>query len=166
MTESNIEKYFKLMKKYKSEKMEEILMGKYTEIKENIKKQEGLALEAHLSIDGILSVGYGRNFSINPKINQKIADYLFELDFAAAKKKCDRFCDYYGIKINLAREGVLINMFFSTKYQEINALRKFISALKKQNYVSAAMEMLDSKWASRVKKNRAFALANIMEKGA
>lgn len=61
------------------------------------------------------------------------------------------------------RQMVLIDMAFMG-YKKLLGFKKMLAALARHDYLKAADEMLDSKWATQVK-GRADELAGIMESG-
>jgi lysozyme len=63
-----------------------------------------------------------------------------------------------------ARQDVIINMAFNLGFKRLFKFVDMWSAIDKEDYDTAANEMLDSKWAKQVK-GRAIRLAEIMRKG-
>lgn len=66
--------------------------------------------------------------------------------------------------LSQARQEVLINMMFNLGRPRFSKFVKFWAAMEKQDYETAADEMLDSKWAKQVR-NRAIELADKMRVG-
>ena len=63
--------------------------------------------------------------------------------------------------ISEARQGVLIEMCFNMGIYNLLKFEKMIRALRLEDYKSASLQMLDSKWAKQVGQ-RAHRLAVIM----
>ena len=59
---------------------------------------------------------------------------------------------------------VCVNMAFNLGMPRLNKFKKMWSAIEDEDYDHAAVEMLDSRWASQVK-GRATKLANAMHNG-
>ena len=134
------------------------------DIRQMIKKHEGCVLEVYNDTEGIPTVGYGHALLPGSKITLLVADILFNYDYETAVQDYNRFCAKYNISVNYTRKSVLINMFF-IGYSRVCGFKKMVAALQRADYSTAAMEMLDSKWANKQAKGRAYELARIMEKG-
>ena len=67
-------------------------------------------------------------------------------------------------ELDEARQMVCINMAFNLGMPRLNRFKKMWAAIHKGDYGTAALEMLDSKWADQVK-GRALRLSNIMKTG-
>lgn len=104
-----------------------------------------------------------KEYSKIKSISEMICYMIFEDDISETKLLLDK--QFYWFKdLDLARKWVLINMCFNLG---IGGLLKFTVTLyhiQQGNYASAAIEMLNSKWAEQVK-NRAKRLANVVKTG-
>lgn len=108
---------------------------------------------------GHLTIGIGRNLS-DRGISQSEALYLLDEDVAYFTHKLN----YYLISFNYLSENrkiALIDMCFNLGIQGLLNFKEMISALDVHDYVRAADEMLNSKWAKQVGE-RAVKLASIM----
>lgn len=133
--------------------------------KDLIKKHEGLRLEPYLCSAGVLTVGYGHTKEPVHTITQEQADQLLDDDFNEVLKDLSKypFNEVYP-HLDEVRQAVLENMMFNLGYARFSQFRRFLFALKYENYGLAAKEMLDSKWACQVK-GRAVELARMMKSG-
>lgn len=131
--------------------------------RELIKQQEGLRLTVYYDSEGIPTVGFGHALLPGSPITRLVADILFNLDYEIAEGDYARFSRAYSITLDPVREGVLTNMFFNMGYRRVCSFKKMIKALQKEDYQTAALEMLDSKWAVQVK-GRARRLADRMRR--
>ena len=109
-----------------------------------------------------LTIGYGRlvDSRLGGGISQQEAEYLLANDVKNCLKILSKEIDAWS-ELSENRKIVLINMYFNLG----NRLFKFknmLNALHAKNYVEAADQMLDSKWAEQVK-GRAQDLAHIMK---
>ncbi|MGL5648293.1 MAG: glycoside hydrolase family protein [Clostridium sp.] len=161
-------------------------------MKEQLVKQlirhEGLKLKAYICPAGKLTIGVGRNLEgrgITPEESKKIfGAYLSKKEYVKRFKKegiskenalylldndienCEfdlRKNPFYNLQ-NQVRREVLINMCFNLGYGGLLGFRKFLAAMEKKDYPTAAKEMLDSKWAKQVK-GRAIELRDQILKG-
>ncbi len=124
------------------------------EIKESIKKEEGLRLNIYCDSLGNLTVGYGHLLRVGSIIPQFVADALFEFDY-------DRACkDYETLKLELdsVRRGVIIDMIFNLGIGGVKRFTKMLAHLKNKNWIQAAYELMESQYAKQVperaKRNR------------
>lgn len=126
-----------------------------------LKDDEGLSLKPYRCTSDKLTIGYGRNLE-DVGISEKEADYLLNNDVV----DCIRLLQGYAWfnSLNEARQYVIINMVFNLGLTRFLKFTETIKALKKQDYLKASLEMLDSQWAQQVK-SRATRLSNIMCKG-
>ena len=83
----------------------------------------------------------------------------FERDFDQAVHDARSFVEEESI--DPIGFGCVINMAFQLGLPRLSKFKKFKEALDKQDYVSASIEMLDSRWAKQTP-NRANELAETM----
>ncbi len=132
------------------------------DIKEFIKKNEGLRLQPYKDSKGILTIGYGHN--LNKGISLKIAEAIFEEDFEEALLVLENVLKEHNIKIeNLPDEVVkaLLDMAFNLGYK-LGDFKKMLNCIKEEDWAGALIEAMDSKWAKQVK-NRAIKIAGLFK---
>lgn len=138
--------------------------------KELIKQHEGLRLKVYQDTKGIPTIGYGHNLRESGKklveITKQQADELFEEDYKTTLVQLSRepFGSVYN-SLNTVRKAVLENMMFNMGPNKLAGFAKMLEALRRNDYVKAHDEMLDSKWVTDVG-NRAKVLAKMMLTGA
>lgn len=130
-------------------------------LKVSLIKHEGYLNQACLDGTGSIRIGVGynlseRGISDNWILNQLTEDILFFY-----KSLNDEF--YWFEVLNSDRKIVLIDMAFMG-WKKFLTFKKMFRALERENYKTAAKEMLDSKWAKDVKE-RAIILADGMRTG-
>ena len=127
-----------------------------------IRLHEGLRLKPYRDTVGKLTIGYGRNLD-DRGITQRDAETMLRDDVADTRTALITalpwFAELYG-----AREAVLIDMAFNLGPAGLLKFGRTLSAVEQGDYETAAVEMLDSKWAGQVGQ-RATRLAEMMRTG-
>ncbi len=118
-----------------------------TNLKDWIKKCEGYNSHPYLDTVGKVTIGYGRNIDDNG-ISQAEGDFLFDNDFARCERELAPFAWYVNQPQNV--QDALMNMCFNLGIGRLLGFRKMIMALTVKDYTNAALEALDSKWATQV----------------
>ena len=139
---------------------------------DQLKRHEGLRLEAYVCPAGALTIGYGHNLDQHPvpnvgeegdRISRAEADKLLELDVKACGQELDRAFPWWR-NLNEPRQAVLLNMCFNLGLTKLAKFTRMWAALESENYMRAADEMLDSQRKSDVK-GRSYELAAQMQTG-
>lgn len=129
---------------------------------EELKAHEGWRRQPYRDTVGKLSIGCGRNLD-DVGISDAEIQYLLASDILRAKAGLDRIAPWWKT-LSAGRQRVLINMCFNLGADKLAGFRNTLAAIKAGDYVKAAAEMLDSRWATQVG-SRATYLANIMRIG-
>ena len=125
---------------------------------EELKFDEGFIDEIYEDHLGLATLGVGHLILENdpefgkpvgtPISNEKIREYLNK-DIDIVCSELDRNIPWWrGLGNN--RQRVLANMCFNLGYPRFSTFKKFLEAVKNEDWETAAVEMLDSKWASQV----------------
>lgn len=130
-------------------------------LKDWIKKHEAFKSHPYLDTVGKLTIGWGRNIEDNG-ISQEEGDFLFDNDFSRCQRELAPFPWYVNQPKNV--QDALMNMCFNMGIGRLLGFKKMIMALTAKDYTKAAMEALDSKWASQVGQ-RAKDVALMMRQG-
>lgn len=112
-----------------------------------IKKHEGLRLKPYLDTVGKLTIGYGRNID-DLGITLEEAEFLLQNDLKRCRQQLAPFSWYVNQPKNV--QDALLNMCFNIGISRLLGFRKMIVALTVKDYTKAAIEALDSKWATQV----------------
>ena len=137
-------------------------MKNWQQVKNLLKKHEGLSLYLYTCPAGKKSIGYGHNIE-DRGISEEVAELLLEQDTQIAYKQVKNAVKCFD-SLSEARQYVLIDMCFNMGITKLMCFKKMLAALDKADYKTAAKEMLDSKWARQVK-SRANYLACVMQSG-
>jgi len=132
----------------------------HDEIVDMIRRHEGFRDEVYLDTEGVPTCGYGHAFIVGSHIPVEVAERLLWHDTKAAFDDYDTF----HFDLDPVRRGVIINMLFNLGRSRFSRFKKTIAALRAKDYDTAAVEMMDSKWARQVK-TRAVELSEIMRTG-
>lgn len=136
------------------------------------KNKDGLHC-AYVCPAGKLTIGYGHNLEANPvdwlgnrrTINDAEAEKLLQADLL---RMLPKVADIVGskpwAKLNLSRQGVMLNMAFNVGLRGFAGFRRMLGCVRTGDYQRAADEMLDSAWVKQVK-SRAYELARQMQTG-
>ena len=110
---------------------------------------------------GLITIGWGRNLD-GKGLSLKECQLLFDNDLhdalqgAASLPYWEQLCG--------ARQMVIVDMVFNLGLTRFLKFKKLNAALAIRDYIIAAAEMLDSRWASQVGR-RAAKLIKIMKTG-
>ena len=134
-------------------------------VTELIKQQEGLRHFVYKCSEGRYTIGYGRNVDVagGKGVSIEEAEYLLANDLKAIQSHLVNALPVY-LELNDARRAVITSMAYNLGVKGLLKFKKMISALARQDYETAADEMLDSRWAKQVKQ-RAADLAQMMSVG-
>jgi len=150
---------------------------------EKLIKHEGLRLEVYQDSLGIDTIGIGRNLKdrgITPAelewmdipnmavvhtmgITEADAMYLAETDIKIVEEELCRAHPCVE-DLDAVRQLILMDMAFNMGVPRLNKFKNMWAAVHKGDFDTAAVEMLDSRWAKQVK-GRATKLSEAMKAG-
>lgn len=96
---------------------------------------------------GNLTIGIGHNLSGRPLSDRAMAQILDD-DYEEALRDLVGFAWFKGL--NDARRAALLDLRFNVGATRFRGFERMIAALENGNFVAAAIEMFDSKWARQV----------------
>jgi lysozyme len=132
---------------------------------EQIKRHEGLVLNAYQDHLGYWTIGYGR--LIDKKrgggISEAEADYLLQNDIAGVVQALERQIPFWN-RLNEPRKAVLMNMSFQMGIAGLMKFKRTLAFIEAGQYAEAADGMMGSLWAKQTPK-RAQEMANQMRTG-
>jgi len=144
---------------------------------------EGLRLEVYKDSLGIDTIGIGRNLEDRGITKEELdwmdipnmaivhtmgiseadAMYLAENDVQIVEEELVRAHPCVN-KLDAVRQLVVMDMAFNMGVPRLCKFKNMWNAIHEENYIVAAKEMLDSRWAVQVK-SRSTKLANAMHNG-
>lgn len=139
-------------------------MSAHDNLIKQLKRHEGYRQHPYMCTAGKLTIGIGRNLE-DKGISTMEADYLLANDVQDARSDLNGLISHGArTKMGKTREAVLINMLFNIGRHRLTGFVKMLLAVEAGDYEKAAVEMLDSKWATQVGK-RAVELSAQMRTG-
>lgn len=137
-------------------------------LREMLKRHEGLELKPYQCTANRWTVGYGHNLEAHGKermesITLEEAERFLDEDIAAAESMCRTRMPYYD-DLDDVRKAVLVDMCFNLGIGGLMGFKKTLGAVAEKQYGRAAVEMLNSKWATQVGR-RAKRLSEMMAFG-
>lgn len=130
-------------------------------LRDDLIRHEALRLKPYEDSEGILTIGVGRNLE-DVGLSRDEVLYMLDNDIKSTLAECQRFSWFDGL--SQERKDVVANMMFNLGWNRFNGFKKTIAAIEAGDYNTAAVEMLDSKWARQVK-GRAVELSRRMARG-
>lgn len=131
-------------------------------LKAMLEQHEGLRLKPYTDTVGKLTIGVGRNLD-DVGISTDEAMYLLDSDIDRVTKALDKSMPWW-TSLSENRQLVLANMCFNLGIVRLLLFKDTIAAIEGGDYIEAAKEMLDSRWAIQTK-DRATELAQMMKDG-
>lgn len=142
---------------------QEVLVSK--KLEPMIKRHEGFKNRIYRDTVGVLTIGWGHALLEHSTMPPSVLEALYSADLDEAWAITEQLIKSYNVPdIGLARKFVLVDMAFNLGYMKLMQFKKMWAALAIQDYDTAAIEMLNSKWAQQVK-SRSTELADLMRRG-
>ena len=135
--------------------------GEVMDLKDRLKEHEGFEAEIYRCSAGHWTIGFGHKINAHCRISPQVADLLLDEDIHLAEL---RYLSL-GWALDRARRDVIIEMIFWFGFRGLLRFKKTIAAIEKQDWGTAANEMIDSQ-AGRNYYTRMSELAEIMRNGA
>ena len=121
---------------------------------------EGLRLMPYRCSAGKLTIGYGTTFPLS----EEEAHLLLRHRLEKVLDRCERSFPWWS-KLSPARQQVIASMCYQMGMDGLSGFKKMLAAIERNDYDTAAKEMLDSKWAKHDSPARARRLAKVMVRG-
>jgi lysozyme len=117
------------------------------DILEQLRRDEGVRNKIYTDSLGIPTIGVGRNLR-DVGLSDTEVNFLLTNDVVRVQEELDSFAWYQGL--DEVRKGALTNMAFNLGVAGLLHFPHLLAALAKADWVTAAQEMADSKWAAQV----------------
>lgn len=144
-------------------------MNPKREVMDRIKAHEGLRLAPYRDTNGYWTIGYGHKMQDVPgapfgKITISEAHVLFFEDFYRANDRYLPWKRRHCPTLDLIRSGVCVELIFWVGFRGFLKFKKMISAIERENYKRAALELYNSTLGKK-HSARAESLAVLMWEG-
>lgn len=117
-------------------------------VRAQLRIDEDVRLKPYRDSVGKLTIGVGRNLD-DKGLRPDEVNLMLDNDIIEAEADCRvLFENFDGLSDN--RKAVLVNMAFNLGRTRLLDFKNFRAAVNARNYMVAAEEMLNSKWASQV----------------
>ena len=144
-------------------------MLRIDEIKDDLRRDEGLCLKVYQCPAGKRTIGYGWNIEANPlpkfiefylvqhgEITLEMAEYLLDLSLTNAIESAKKIIPTKTWKaLSLNQRAVVVEMIFNMGVGTFLKFRRFRQALNEGKLGDAVAEMMDSAWYRGVTNARA-----------
>lgn len=119
--------------------------------RELIARHEGLSLKAYKDSLGYLTIGYGRLIdpAMGGGISQTEAEFMLDNDIAKFRDACEVYPWFQ--TLSEARKAAMLDLCFNLGPTRLAGFKKFLAAMSKADYNTAAKELESSKWYGQVK---------------
>ncbi len=131
-------------------------------LRDSLKHHEGKRLKPYKDSVGVLTIGYGRNLD-HVGITESEAEALLDNDIRTAYESALRVVPSLPLLTD-ARQEVVVEMTFNLGATRFGKFNKTLAFIHAREWTEAALEMLDSKWATQVGQ-RADTLSEKFRKG-
>jgi len=126
-----------------------------------LKLHEGFRRTVYQCTESFWTLGYGRNVQ-TVGLTREEAEFLLRNDISRARASCEH--EVYWSALDDVRRAVIIDMVINVGWSKFATFIRMRDAVRQEDYVRAAAEMLNSKWAGQVG-DRARRLATMMRTG-
>lgn len=136
-----------------------------TDIKSQLRRDEGEILHAYADHLGYLTIGVGRLIDDRKGGGITLAEsaLLLENDVSKREASLRKYLPWFDA-LDPVRRGALLNMSFQMGVDGLLAFKNTLEMIRKGDYAGAAKGMLVSKWAEQTPE-RAHRLAEQMKTG-
>lgn len=116
-----------------------------------LKRHEGVKSHAYRCSENFITVGVGRNIDSDGGLglSEDEIDYLLANDIRRCRAELEEGFDWFG-ELDGIRQDALIDFNFNVGLTTFLKFKKFIAAMKKNDWPTAAKELLSSKYAKQV----------------
>lgn len=133
-------------------------------LEEELINHEGIKHYAYLDTTNNWTIGIGRNISVSgPGISTEECIYMLRNDISRCRKELSKIPWYE--TLDTVRQEFLIELCFNIGYTGVLQFKQMLINMQMKDFVKAAKELLDSKWATQVGENRANNMANRLRTG-
>lgn len=132
---------------------------------EMLRRHEGVETHAYKCTANKTTIGVGRNIDSDGGIglSDDEIDYLLANDVKRVEAELTQAFEWFK-KCNVPRKDAMLDICFNIGLPRLRQFKKALAAMSAGHYEIAAVEFLDSRWASQVGQ-RAITIAEIIRSG-
>ena len=127
-----------------------------------VRHHEGVRSHPYCDSVGKITIGVGRNLT-DRGLSVPEIETLFENDMVIATDILDIWCPQWRT-YSVNRRAALLSMAFNLGGPRLTGFKKMRAALMDEDFVAAALQAMQSKWARQVGK-RASEISEMIQKG-
>jgi len=134
-------------------------------LREMLKRHEGVKSHAYRCTAGKITVGVGRNIDSDGGLglSDDEINYLLDNDIVRCIQELNGVFPWFN-QLDTIRSDAIIDICFNLGLPRLMLFQKAIKAMKEGDYEKAADEFYDSKWAKQVG-NRAIEVCEMIRSG-
>jgi len=134
-------------------------------LREMLKRHEGVKAHAYKCTAGKITVGVGRNIDSDGGIglSDEEIDFLLDNDIVRCIQELNGVFPWFN-SLDTVRSDAIIDICFNLGLPRLMLFQKAIKAMKAGDYEAAADEFFDSRWAKQVG-NRAIEICEMIRTG-
>ena len=131
---------------------------------EQLRRHEGVRTHAYKCTADMITVGVGRNIDENGGIglSDDEIDYLLSNDIKRCQAELLAFSWF--VDLDPVRQDAMTNLLFNLGMTRLLGFKNALSAMERSEFVTAADEFMDSRWAEQVG-NRADEVCEMIRTG-
>lgn len=131
---------------------------------EQLRRHEGVRSHAYKCSANMITVGVGRNIDENGGIglSDDEIDYLLSNDIKRCQAELLAFSWF--VDLDPVRQDAMTNLLFNLGMTRLLGFKNALSAMERSEFVTAADEFMDSRWAKQVG-NRADEVCEMIRTG-
>lgn len=134
----------------------------FSALVDDTKQAEGLKLKAYKDAVGVWTIGFGTNLQ-ELEIDVSLAERWLVERLATSARECERFPWFAALTAR--RQRAIVELVYNLGLTRFLGFTRMQKALSGRDYDTAALELLDSKWAKQVGPKRSQRLAEMIRHG-
>jgi len=134
------------------------------QLREMLKRHEGVRSFVYLCSEGYETIGVGRNIADSGLgLSDDEVDFLLDNDIKRVREELNDEYYWFGA-LNAARQEAMIDISFNLGQTRLRGFKKALDAMSTEDFDRAADEFMDSKWSEQVG-NRAAEVTEMIRTG-
>lgn len=129
---------------------------------QSVRQHEGYRAKAYTDTAGVWTAGYGRNLQ-TMTVSSHVAEEWLAEDVYLAEAEAKKFYEWRFLDTD-ARQNAFVEMVYNLGSGGVAKFENMLLAIRQSNWVEAAKQALDSKWATQVGK-RGLTLIAMLQTG-